>query len=137
MAILYSVLKMMFKEALNIDVGHSADDSSFLKSWVYSAVRPSSGALVFAFSYQHWFQACGAKGGIYTLNTFLSVFMLYLFFKMREKGWFIKSILLMGFLYGLSLAHHWPNQMVMAPAYLWFFLASQKREPFWGSSRAC
>ncbi len=130
-AILYSVLKMMFKEALNIDVGHSADDSSFLKSWVYS-VPALFGALVFAFSYQHWFQACGAKGGIYTLNTFLSVFMLYLFFKMREKGWFIKSILLMGFLYGLSLAHHWPNQMVMAPAYLWFFLASQKREPFWG-----
>jgi hypothetical protein len=88
------------------------------------------GALVFAFSYQQWFQACGAKGGIYTLNTLLTVAMLYLFFKMRERSWFIKSFLLMGFLYGLSLAHHWPNQFVMAPAYLWFFFSSQKRVPF-------
>jgi hypothetical protein len=77
-----------------------------------------------------WFQACGAKGGVYTLNTLLSVCMLYLFFKMRESGWFIKSFLLMGFLYGLSLTHHWMNQIVMAPAYLWFFFASQKRVPF-------
>jgi len=88
------------------------------------------GALIFAFSYQHWFQACGAKGGIYTLNTLLSVCMLWLFFKMRESGWYIKSFLLIGFLYGLSLAHHWPNQIVMAPAYLWFLMTGQKRIPF-------
>src|SRR5258708_12173957 len=53
--------------------------------------------------------------------------MVYLFYKMRERGWFIKSFLLMGFLYGLSLAHHWPNQTVMAPAYLWFLYTVQKK----------
>ena len=63
------------------------------------------------------------------MNTLQVACMLFLFFKMRENGWFIKSFLLIGFVYGLSLAHHWPNQIVMAPAYLWFFLASQKRVP--------
>ncbi len=107
--------------------GAPSADSGY-GSWLWE-VPSLFGALVFAFSYQHWFQSCGAKGGIYTLNTLLSVCMIFLFFKMRESGWFIKSLLLMGFLYGLSLAHHWPNQIVMAPAYLWFFLASQKRVP--------
>ncbi len=128
---LYWVLKMMFKEILPFTTDEKTGGQTPLAPWTLE-IPALFGALIFAFSYQQWFQACGAKGGIYTLNTFLSVFMLYLFFKMREKSWFIKSILLMGFLYGLSLAHHWPNQMVMAPAYLWFFLASQKREPFWG-----
>jgi tetratricopeptide (TPR) repeat protein len=87
------------------------------------------GALLFAFSFQHWFQTCGAKGGIYTLNTLLTASMVFLFFKMKENGWFIKSFLLMGFLYGLSLAHHWPNQIVMAPAYFWFLITHQKKVP--------
>jgi hypothetical protein len=87
------------------------------------------GALVFAFSYQHWFQTGGAKGGIYTLNTWLTITMVYLLFKMRERGWFVKSFLLIGFLYGLGLAHHWPNMAVMAPAFLWMFFSSQKRVP--------
>ena len=89
------------------------------------------GALLFAFSYQNWFQACGAKGGIYTLNSLLSVCMLWLFYKMREGGWFIKSFLLMGFLYGLGLAHHWPNQICMAPAYFWFITYGQKKVDFY------
>jgi hypothetical protein len=128
-ALLYSLLKMMFQEFLGATEGQSNGERAPQGAWVY--VVPSLfGALIFAFSYQHWFQACGAKGGIYTLNTFLSVFMLYLFFKMRQKGWFIKSFLLMGFLYGLSLAHHWPNQIVMAPAFLFFLIAGQKRIQF-------
>ncbi|HVZ81665.1 MAG TPA: DUF2723 domain-containing protein [bacterium] len=85
------------------------------------------GSLIFAFSYQHWFQAGGAKGGIYTLNTWLTITLVYLFYKMRERGWFIKSFLLAGFFYGLGLAHHWPNMLVMAPSFLWMFLAGQNR----------
>ena len=44
------------------------------------------GALTFAFSFQQWFQACGAKGSIYTLNTMLAVTTLYFLLKMREEG---------------------------------------------------
>lgn len=128
---LYLVIKMMLKEVFAPTDAQGAVNSTPSASWLFE-VPAVFGALIFAFSYQHWFQACGAKGGIYTLNSFLSVTMLYLFFKMREKGWFIKSILMMAFFLGLSLAHHWPNQIAMAPGYLWFFLASQRREPFLG-----
>ncbi|HUO57182.1 MAG TPA: DUF2723 domain-containing protein [bacterium] len=126
----YWVLKMMIKGVLDTPATGSSSvvEAPAPKQWLWE-VPALFGALTFAFSYQHWFQAGGAKGGIYTLNTLLSVSMLFLFFKMRESGWFIKSFLMMGFLYGLSLAHHWPNQIVMAPAYLWFFVASQKRVP--------
>ena len=127
--VIYWVLKMLLKGIFD-----SSDSAEVVSAdqkpgpWIWE-IPALFGALTFAFSYQQWFQACGAKGGIYTLNTLMSACMLFLFFKMRENGWFIKSFLLMGFLYGLSLAHHWPNQIVMAPAYLWFFLASQKRVP--------
>jgi hypothetical protein len=87
------------------------------------------GALVFAFSFQQWFQACGAKGGIYTLNTMLSLFMVLLFFTMRQRGWFLKSFWLLGFVYSLGWAHHWPNFLVMTPCFFWMLITSQKRIP--------
>jgi hypothetical protein len=125
----YWVLKMLLQRIfVPTDSMDSISEEERPGPWLWE-VPSVFGALVFAFSYQQWFQACGAKGGIYTLNTLLTIAMVFLFFKMREKGWFIKSFLLMGFLYGLSLAHHWPNQIVMAPAYLWFFFSSQKRVP--------
>ncbi len=144
--VFYWVLKMMLKGIFELPAGQSVSRPVFDGQTGQSVVVPENvsdakpgpwlwevpalfGALIFAFSYQHWFQACGAKGGIYTLNTLLSVCMLWLFFKSRESGWFMKSFLLIGFLYGLSLAHHWPNQLVMAPAYLWFLMTEQKRIP--------
>ena len=126
----YWVLKMLFQRIfLPLDQMDIMPEDQKPGPWLWE-IPAVFGALVFAFSYQQWFQACGAKGGIYTLNTLLTISMVYLFFKMRERSWFVKSFLLMGFLYGLSLAHHWPNQIVMAPAYVWFFFSSQKRVPF-------
>ncbi len=125
----YWILKMMLQKVFISPSGETLSEDQQPGAWLWE-IPSVFGALVFAFSYQQWFQACGAKGGIYTLNTLLTVAMLFLFFKMREKSWYIKSFLLMGFLYGMSLTHHWPNQIVMAPAYLWFFFASQKRVPF-------
>ena len=140
--VLYWTIRMMLKSLFSASVlpatgivsDQGSRESSLIRTenpgptgaWTWE-VPALFGALLFAFSYQHWFQACGAKGGIYTLNTFLSVCMLFLFFKMRESGWFTKAFLLMGFLYGLSLAHHWPNQIVMAPAYFWFLIINQKK----------
>ncbi len=85
------------------------------------------GALVFAFSYQHWFQSCGAKGSIYTFNTLLAVTAIYLLLKMREGGWFIRGFLLLGFFLGMGLSVHWETQVVLFPAYTWFLLAAQRR----------
>jgi tetratricopeptide (TPR) repeat protein len=99
-----------------------------LPAWTWEACA-LFGALVFGFSYQHWFQAGGCKGGIYTLNTFLSLAMIYLLFLMRERGWMVKSLPLMGYLYGLGLAHHWPNQIVLTPVYAFLFMAGQSRVP--------
>ncbi len=127
--VVYWILKMLLQRVYQpIESSGSISQQQTTSPWLWE-LPAVFGALVFAFSYQQWFQAGGAKGGIYTLNTLQTVCMVFLFFKMRENGWFIKAFLLMGFLYGLSLAHHWPNQLVMAPAYLWFFLASQKRAP--------
>ena len=150
---IYWILKMAFKEifapegtsplstnpslnpppAVNRDIAtgevHDVEEDRKPGPWLWE-IPALFGSLVFAFSYQFWFQACGAKGGIYTLNALLSVSMLFLFFKMKEKGWFVKSFLMMCFLYGLSLAHHWPHQVVVAPAYLWFLLSGQKKFGF-------
>ena len=141
-SMVYWILKMMFKEIFSGSASLTAPAPSAPGGIAVDGTSPSTGwgawlwevpalfgSLVFAFSYQHWFQACGAKGGIYTLNTLLSTSMLFLFYKMREKGWFIKSLLMMGFVLGLALAHHWPNLAVMVPSFIWFFLASQKRVP--------
>src|SRR5690349_9949825 len=46
--------------------------------WLYEGPA-LFGALCFAFSYQHWFQVDGAKGGIYALNTFLTLIILFFF----------------------------------------------------------
>ncbi|HEV2354910.1 MAG TPA: DUF2723 domain-containing protein, partial [Puia sp.] len=85
------------------------------------------GALVFAFSYQHWFQAGGAKGGVYTLNTLLYTLILYFLFKMRQNGWFLKSFFLIVFLFGMGLTHHWHDQLAMFSGYIWLILNNQKR----------
>ncbi len=87
------------------------------------------GALVFAFSFENWFQACGAKGSIYTFNTLFSTLILYLLLKMRDEGQFVKCFWLAIFLFGFGLAVHWETQIVLAPAFVWFFLAAQKNVP--------
>jgi tetratricopeptide (TPR) repeat protein len=128
----YLLLKKILGEMLNpAGSEQTAPGGPKLRRYILEA-SSLFGALTFAFSSEHWFESCGAKGGVYTLNTLATVTMFFLLFKMRENGWFIKSSLLMGFVFGLGLAGHWENQVVMAPSYLWFFLAGQKRVPFGG-----
>lgn len=143
--VLYSTLKLIFKQVLEGQptAPESAAPTPAMDPMTGLAVPPARtfgdgwlleipalfGALTFAFSYQHWFQTGGAKGGIYTLNTFLAISTLFFLFKMKEKKWFIKSFILISFILGLSMAHHWPNLAVMSFAYLWFIVVSQKRVP--------
>ncbi len=85
------------------------------------------GALVFAFSYQHWFQSGGGKGSIYTLNTFFAVTSLWILLKMREPGWFKRGFALFVFFLGMALSVHWETQAVLLPAYAWFLVTAQNR----------
>ena len=84
-------------------------------------------SLVFAFSYQHWFQSGGGKGSIYTLNTLLAVSTLLILLKMREPGWFKRGFFLALFFLGLALSVHWETQAVLLPAYAWFLFSAQNR----------
>ncbi len=120
----YVVLKQVLRTALAAPAGGQEKP----EAWLLEAPA-LFGALVFAFSFQYWFQTGGAKGSIYTLNILLSTATLFFLFKMREEGRFLQAFRVIAFLLGLGLAHHWPNQVALAPAYLWLFLAGQKRVP--------
>jgi hypothetical protein len=126
---LYFVLRSILKKVFDPPEPPPAPGEKRSGPWLWE-VPAVFGALIFAFSYQHWFQAGGCKGSIYTLNSFFSISMLYVFLKMRERGWFVKGFLLFGLLMGLSLAHSWPNPIVMSPGYLWLILTTQKKLNF-------
>ncbi len=126
----YWILKMMIQRVYDpLDPSNPVPEDQKPGPWLWE-VPAVFGALIFAFSYQQWFQACGAKGGIYTLNTALSVGILFLALKMKESGWFSKCLLLIGFLYGLSLGNHWESQIVVVPSYLWFVFHGQRKFTF-------
>ena len=120
----YAILRLIFKTTPEPSDNNGLDRGS----WIWE-VPSLFGALVFAFSYQQWFQACGAKGSIYTLNTLLATVMLFLLLKMREPGRFMRNFLSAGLVLGLSLSVHWETQAVLLPAYLWFLITAQNRVP--------
>ncbi len=125
---LYLALRMMFKEIFEAQAvpAQPGGEAPPPTPWLWE-VPALFGALVFAFSYQHWFQAGGAKGGVYTLNTLLYTLVLYFLFKMRQSGWFLKSFFMIVFLFGMGLTHHWHDQLAMFPGYIWLILNNQKR----------
>lgn len=136
--VLYHVLKMLSKSLLvpaHETAPSPGTEEAKPLSWLWE-VPALFGALVFAFSYQQWFQAGGAKGGVYTLNTLFFVLILFFLFKMRENGWFTKGFLLITFIYGLGLAHHLHDQIAFTPGYILLFLVAQRRvavSEFFGS----
>lgn len=77
------------------------------------------GMLALAFSYIFWNLGTGAKGGIYIFNLlFLSLCTYYVFRLFNKFGH--KYIYMIFYIYGLSLSHHWPNSIVLAPVFLYF-----------------
>lgn len=122
--VVYGILSLILKTT-----PEPSDNTGFDKgNWIWE-VPSLFGALVFAFSYQQWFQACGAKGSIYTLNTLLATVMLFLLLKIRAPGRFTRHFLSAGLVLGLSLSVHWETQAVLLPAYLWFLATAQNRVP--------
>ncbi len=130
---IYLILRLLFKgifeaQASSPAPAQPAPETPQPTPWLWE-IPALFGALVFAFSYQHWFQAGGAKGGVYTLNTLLYTLIVYFLFKMRQSGWFLKSFFVIAFLFGMGLTHHWHDQLAMFPGYLWLILNNQKKVP--------
>ncbi len=88
-----------------------------------------------AFSYIFWNQAIEAKGGIYMLNLLFLSLLVYLSLgqlqvpslESREKKAELdtrdpvlgtKNIYLISYVFGLSLANHWPSMLMLLPIFL-------------------
>ncbi len=79
------------------------------------------GVFILAFSYIFWNQAIEAKGGIYMLN--LLFFSIMLFFSLRLFNNFsTKYLYLISYIFGLSLANHWPSMIILLPVFGYFFI---------------
>jgi len=118
----FQILKRGIGEALVVQYQGQAEAPRWM-----SEVPALAGAWMFACSYQHWFQAGGAKGGIYTLNTFLVLAMVALLLRLAHRGMASRNLILVSFLFGLGLAHHWPNIVVMVPVFIWFIFSIQTK----------
>lgn len=94
------------------------------KSGEFHFFYPFSLSLIFAFSLTFWSEATIAKGGIYTLNSFLVISTLYILFILKEKFLKIKDykqIYIFSVLCGLSLANH-HTSLSLFPAYFLFII---------------
>ncbi len=114
---------LVFAEAQTETTGRKLVTRKFVLAWAFAS------ALFFGFSETFWFQAIGAKGGIYALNSFfLAAITLCLY------GWWRlnrrrpvsdlrgeKYLLLFFFLFGLAVSHHW-QALTFVPAYMAFLL---------------
>ncbi len=85
-----------------------------------------SGIFILALSYIFWNQAIEAKGGIYILNLLFLAILMYLSIRLFKK-FNIKYLYLMSFIYGLSLANHWPSMIILLPVFGYpFFIYRRK-----------
>jgi hypothetical protein len=81
---------------------------------------------IISFSYIFWNQAIEAKGGIYMLNLIFFIILLYLSMELF-KSYNIRYLYLMLFVYGLSLANHWPSMIILLPVFGYFFFKYRKK----------
>jgi len=93
----FQILKRVIGEALLVRRPEEEEPPSWM-----TVVPALAGAFLFAFSYQHWFQAGGCKGGIYTLNTMQYLAILLVIFKISHRGAGERALLLVCFMIGLD-----------------------------------
>lgn len=80
-------------------------------------------------SYMLWNQGTEAKGGIYMLNLlFLSLIIWRTVFILERFE--IKELYFISFIYGLSLANHWPSMIILAPVIFFVYLLNIKKINF-------
>jgi len=79
------------------------------------------GVFILAFSLIFWNQTIEAKGGIYILNLLFLAILLYLSIKLfKEPN--IKNLYLVSFIYGLSMANHWPSMIILFPVFAYLYI---------------
>jgi len=78
------------------------------------------GVFIPAFSYILWNQAIEAKGGIYMLNLLFFAALIYSGIELL-RGYSLKHFYLVSFIYGLSLANHWPSIIILLPVFGYLF----------------
>lgn len=83
-----------------------------------------AGTVIYGLSASAWLQACFAKGGIYTMNSFFAAAFMYCVF--RSPG-STRYSSLAGFVFGLSTGNHWTSMAVLAPAALIFIIFNIRR----------
>lgn len=102
-----------------------------LPKMLYPPFFAASASLAFAFSKTFWSQSLMAKGGLYTLNTFLiitAVFILLLIYK-NASGFPRKLVILLAVISGMGLAHHHtfaPISVVFLVFLLWISATKEK-----------
>jgi tetratricopeptide (TPR) repeat protein len=79
-----------------------------------------------AVSYIFWNQAIEAKGGIYLLNIlFLSVMIYFYIRQLTEFN--LRQLYLIIYIFGLSMANHWPSSIVCMPLLAYLFYKDQNK----------
>lgn len=76
----------------------------------YAAILAS---IIYLFCLTPFLQISSAKGGIYTLNAFFTVTIIYCVFSLNYG---VKWLYLLFFVIGLSLANHWQSIVIILPA---------------------
>jgi len=79
-----------------------------------------TGSVVLGFSAAFWSQAIIIE--VYTLNTFLFGLLLLQTIEIRRSAT-VRRFALLGFVYGLALANHWPLIVLSSPGLAWIILS--------------
>jgi len=84
-----------------------------------------AGVLILASSYIFWNQAIEAKGGIYIMNLVFLAILIYLSLETFTK-FSLQNFYLISYIYGLSLANHWPSVIILLPVFAYLFFKHRK-----------
>jgi len=80
-------------------------------------------AVLYYLCFTPFCQALSAKGSIYTINALFTVLFFWGLFKIQENK---KYVLFAAFIYGLSMANHWPSMAAVFPAALFYLVMKRK-----------
>jgi tetratricopeptide (TPR) repeat protein len=117
---------MLFLLMLEMLRGKEAGAAAYVISAAAAACLAASPTL--------WPESLSAKGGIYSLNTFLLIFIIYSLFtweRTKQIKWFYAAALV----YGMSLSNHWESMGAATPALFVFILLVFRKDGLYKTIR--
>ncbi len=118
LAILLSVMSLLMVYAIAERFLRQEAAGARAETWPIRVPASLLAVLIAASGCVFWNQSIEAKGGIYMLNMFFILSIIYLAAAMHETPK-LKYFLMTAFIYGLSLANHWQTMVLMAPVALY------------------